>query len=315
MFRYLMVVICFFLAAPVGAMATSHAASGVDASGPLVRLPGHVLPALAKATVEPGGKAKGEEPLTLTVVLKRDDQAGFERYLHDVYDLHSKIYKHFLSQKEIAKRFGPSQEHYDSVLRYLKQNGFELVEGSANRLTLTVNGNRVATERMFDIHLRDYEIGDKRFFANDADPSLPEQLASHVEAVAGLSNLANISVQHGPSDSWLKGLKACANNNDVKTNGGGGAQILCGLGYSIVGFVYDLLCIDANFWTLGHFNCTVVNLNSQASNSWFVSQAYAAAGNVTAITGAGQKIGLLEFDSFHSSDVSDFLALVGAPRV
>ena len=94
MFRHLIVVLCVFLAAPMGAMATSHASSGANASSTSwIRLPGHVLLALAQATVESGGKAKGKEPLTLTLVLKRDDQAGFERYLQDVYDPHSNIAK------------------------------------------------------------------------------------------------------------------------------------------------------------------------------------------------------------------------------
>ena len=103
-----------------------------------VPLPGHVLPALAKATVVPSKPESDAQPITLTIVLKRDDQTGFDRYLREIYDPHSENFHRYLSQSQIADRFGPSEQDYFSVLDYMRANGFELVQGSANRLTLTV---------------------------------------------------------------------------------------------------------------------------------------------------------------------------------
>ncbi len=75
---------------------------------PMVRLPGHVLKVLAKAeSVKLPAKA-GSEPIpTLTLVLKRDREKAFKRYLREVYDPHSRNYHHFLKQRDIAARFGP----------------------------------------------------------------------------------------------------------------------------------------------------------------------------------------------------------------
>ncbi|MGH7985623.1 MAG: protease pro-enzyme activation domain-containing protein [Candidatus Binataceae bacterium] len=100
----------------------------------MVRLPGHVLPALMKATVVPSRANSGNQPITLTIVLRRDHQAGFERYLHQIYDPHFKEFHHFLTQRQLADRFGPSRADYDAVLAYLKANRFKLVRDSANRL-------------------------------------------------------------------------------------------------------------------------------------------------------------------------------------
>src|SRR5689334_20915641 len=84
------------------------AASAVGAArGPGVRIPGHVLPALPRATRT--GRGSAEEPLTLTFVLAPDDRAGFDRYLRALYDPASSDYRHFLGQREIADRFGPSR--------------------------------------------------------------------------------------------------------------------------------------------------------------------------------------------------------------
>jgi subtilase family serine protease len=152
-----------------------------------VRLPGHVLSALASAT--PAPQPARTDPITLTLVLRHDDQAGFERYLHALQDPRSPSYRHFLSQREIADRFGPSQRTYDHVLDHLRRSGFTLAEGSANRLTLTVRGSRAAAQDALHVHIRDYRLGERAFFANEGDPALPRELGAHLAAGAGLPDL------------------------------------------------------------------------------------------------------------------------------
>src|SRR5262249_42099744 len=88
----------------------SPAASRRVTPSSAIRLPGHVLPALTSAT--PGPQRADTDPITLTFVLRHDDQAAFERYLHALQDPQSPSYRHFLSQREIADRFGPSQRTY-----------------------------------------------------------------------------------------------------------------------------------------------------------------------------------------------------------
>ena len=68
----------------------------ISSSPRMVRLPGHILPALAKAALVPSKLNSGDSPITLTIVLKRDDQAGFENFLGDLYDPQSKTLRHFL---------------------------------------------------------------------------------------------------------------------------------------------------------------------------------------------------------------------------
>ncbi len=55
----------------------------------MLRLPGHTLSALAKAREivavdERARTADGNQALTITVVMRRDDPIGFKHYLHDV---------------------------------------------------------------------------------------------------------------------------------------------------------------------------------------------------------------------------------------
>src|SRR5271156_2623431 len=167
---------------------SAYATQAPSAPG-MVRIEGHVLPALSKATLVPSGSKSDTRPITLTIVLKRDHQAQFERYLHDVYDPHSKVFRHFLTQRQIADRFGPSRQVYDTVLRYLRASGLALIAGSRNRLTL--RGTRADAERTFDVRISNYTLGKRSFYATDREPALPLRLAGRIQSVAGLSNLAS----------------------------------------------------------------------------------------------------------------------------
>jgi hypothetical protein len=309
-------------------LATASAESGDDAPA-MVRLPGHVLPALSKATTlsptDHSVAAEARQPLTLTIVLKRDHQAAFESYLHDLYDPHSKNFHHFLSQREIAKRFGPSRQTYDAVLGYLRAKGFHLIEGSKNRLTLTVRGTREQAEKAFGVGIRDYRIGKRKFYANDGDPGLPLAIAPLVQAVNGLSNYAQPRPAHiaifsafcavsigfvanllglDPNTATgkaciLSALAECINSN--ATAAGYGVQIVaqyppCNiLGFDEATPKQPLVPENSN----NSHNST--NSTDLTASPW------------QSATGAGETIGLAEFDNFNSSDVSDYLALVGLP--
>ena len=126
----------------------------------------------------------------MTIVLKRDDQAGFDHYLHDIYDRHSKNFHHYLRQREIADRFGPSEKSYQEVVAYLADNGLAPAKGPANRLTITVHGTRAQIGRALNLTIGDYWLGDRNFYANDKDPAFPTPIAMHIESVGGLASLA-----------------------------------------------------------------------------------------------------------------------------
>jgi hypothetical protein len=291
-----------------------------------VRLPGHVLPALTNATLAP--QAVGSEPITLTVVLRHDDQASFERYLHALEDPRSPGYRHFLSQRQVADRFGPSRQTYDQVLGYLRANGFALVEGSTNRLTLTVRGSRAAAEDALHVRISDYQLGDRTFFANDDDPALPRSLASHVQTVAGLSNLT----RPAPTIKAIKrgfyklacefllapvppppGYKLCApgSANPLKACLTAAEQAA----ENDAPFDFDFFAYES-FYTFER----VVTVSEPCppdtgpvTNAFHWPASPDSGTPLAAASGTNQTIALLEFDTFQPSDVADYLALLELP--
>jgi hypothetical protein len=311
-----------------------------------VRLTGHVLTALSKAKPVSSGPNSEKQRITLTVVLRRDDQAGFDRYLHDLYDSHSKIFRRYLSQKQVADRFGPSAREYDSVESYLRASGFRLVSDSKNRLTLTVSGTRAQTERAFGVRIRDYKLGDRKFYANDRDPALPSGFSGLIETVQGLNDLAR------PRPARTKEIEelceADASNGLERSQATWERVIKCP-GNSSLAFVaavcqateeevfsYDR-CVEACGLSFGynddgwvqqtesrtseHFICPLgfppqgcdlcITPNDCTSDPPNLQAAQVASYQAQVNDGTGQKIGLLEFDTFHPSDVANWLALIG----
>ncbi|HTW87943.1 MAG TPA: protease pro-enzyme activation domain-containing protein [Candidatus Binataceae bacterium] len=299
-----------------GASATRLDVASVDkpsiSSAPMVRLPGHVLPALAKARLIKSAPDAGDSRIALTLTLKRDDQAGFERYLHDIYDPKSPLFHRYLTQPEIAGRFGPSQAEYDQVVSYLEANGFKLKQGSVNRLTLTVEGTRAEAEKAFSTRIVDYQIGMRRLYANQTDPALPASIAPHVQAILGLVDLTHphhttaIIKCLGGELSVIANTDCAAKlTSSQNFNYGECVKTVAGNG------TYNGPCgvtVSGPMRRLG-----IANQSTRHSAGQRASSPLTASSNWGTINGAGQTIGLVEFDTFQQSDVADYLALVGEP--
>lgn len=286
------------LAICLGATATLASASTHEAR---VSLSGHVLGADVTAKAQrlvTTAKAKEEETLTLTVVLRRADEAGFARFLEELYDRESPNFRRFLTPEQVSDRFGPYADAWDTVNRYFASEGFAIVEGSANRLTLVVRGTQAQVEHSVGVTLSSYALDGKRFVANDQDPTLPASVARHVQAVMGLSGLAQAErLRVEP----LKYLLDCSNNAALDPYTKDFCKNAYKNGYGLFGAFVNAICSLLWNW---FGSCT--NLPPPAPDP--------AGRRVTSKSaGAGQKVGLLQFDSFLASDVADFLVLAGAP--
>ncbi|HJT99121.1 MAG TPA: Ig-like domain-containing protein, partial [Rhodanobacteraceae bacterium] len=187
-------------------------------------------------------------------------------------------------------RFGPDAGAYAAVRAYFAGQGFAIVEDSANRLTLTVRGTRAAAERALAVHIADFSLGERTFHANLDEPSLPSEIGAHVQAIAGLSDLA----QPAPNSFALPVIEAiCA------------LQALLPIA-TAPGYVPPTpkQLFDECVVALRNLN---IYWNPPGSGS------LAAPRQPRGDGGSGQTIGLVEFDSYLTSDVRDFLEIAGFP--
>jgi Pro-kumamolisin, activation domain/Bacterial Ig-like domain (group 1)/Subtilase family len=290
-----------------------------------------------------------DRKLNLTIVLHRSDEAGFERYLQAVQDHSSPLYGHFLSSAQQAARFGPSRATYDRLKSWLRGRGLAVVSGSANRLSLTVKGRTAEAERAFHTTIRRLRAGGRSVYANLEAPALPRGLAPSVQAVTGLSDLTQPIA--APADQHLcQNASSLANtpgNNKFKETCGnlcrayaertlpmGYAELLQEILLSFLPPIFSLAHTAVNgansAWGLVGY---CIGASAAGANPGFGNWASANGGafgfsrrGSTAATpreghslgvkpqvgvAVPQKIGLLEFDTYNPSDVTDWLELEG----
>ena len=86
----------------------------------------HVREVTRTGAAKPIGQLPPDQTMTLDVVLPLRDPAGLNSFLKELYDPSSPSYRRFLSVPEFTARFGPTEENYDAVVRYVKSYGFEV---------------------------------------------------------------------------------------------------------------------------------------------------------------------------------------------
>lgn len=272
-------------------------------------LAGHVLPALAQAERLPVAQAAAlDEAMTVTVVMRRADPAGFDRYLAAAYDPASPQYRRFLTPADLAERFGPSAQAYTQVRDYFTAQGLQVTAESANRMTLTLSGARVAVAQALDVTIEAYALPGtaERFLANTGEPALPAAIAPHVQSIAGLSTLAQVRRLPAPLFVGNWGYN-CAGNSGLDPY----TKTFCYGVYKDALGLHNGICSNPLGILLTLFLCKVVPILA-APMDLPVASPLAAAGGAP-LPGSGQTVGLVQFDNFHVSDIRDFLDLIGAP--
>ena len=214
---------------------------------------------------------------------------------------------------------------------------------SANRLTVTVKGTRRQAERAFVLHLIDYKIGSRSFYANDRDPALPAELASNVAAVSGLSNLALVrsplvanspalATACTPSISFLFGnylyyigsapqyltYQTMVDDLGTVLYGFSPLSPVTNLGHCVWFYLTYGIHTDNQFEDdaplspSNRSSSTPARSSKRAKTLATATAARQLKEKQAATSVNSQKIGLLEFDTFHPSDIQDWLSLMNA---
>src|SRR5690348_1052225 len=92
------------LAAPLPIIALAVAPAAHASVQPNVALRSDVLPVIAHATRT--GQVAANKGISVTVSLAQRDPAGLQTFLKQVTDAKSSQYKHYLTVKQFADRFG-----------------------------------------------------------------------------------------------------------------------------------------------------------------------------------------------------------------
>ncbi len=153
----------------------------------------HTREVVRNGEAKPIGRLPADKIMSLDLVLPLRDSAGLSRFLEDVYNPGSGIYKHYLTPSEFTSRFGPTQKDYEAVQRFAETNGLKVTGGTRDGMEVQVRGTVMAIESAFHINLRTFQhpTENRIFYAPDREPvaNLPFSLW-HV------SGLDNYSIPH-----------------------------------------------------------------------------------------------------------------------
>lgn len=173
---------------PILALAVVPAQAATPGSAS-VALRADTVPAVSQSARV--GTLAAQTSVTVTVSLAQRDAAGLQSFLKQVADPASAQYKHYLTVKQFAQRFGASAATTAAVRSYLASHGLKVGQVTANGLTLTASGSATQIEKAFGTTIGTFrDKSGKQFYANTAAPQLPAAIASAVTDVSGLSNYA-----------------------------------------------------------------------------------------------------------------------------
>ncbi|QMU70833.1 protease pro-enzyme activation domain-containing protein [Streptacidiphilus sp. P02-A3a] len=195
---------------PILALAVVPAQAAPTPGAATVALRADTVPAVAQSTLV--GAVSARTSVSVTVSLAQRDPAGLQAFLKQVADPASAQYKHYLTVKQFAQRFGAAPGAAAQVSAYLTGHGLKVGQLTSNGLTLSATGTAAQIEKAFGTTLGTYrDRTGRQFYANTAAPVLPTAIAAVVTDVSGLSDYAvshQNAVSHQSAVRGQSGAKA-----------------------------------------------------------------------------------------------------------
>ena len=230
----------------------------------------HVREVTRTGEAKPIGQVPSGQTMTLDVVLPLRDPAGLELFLKQLNNPSSPFYRHFLTVPEFTERFGPTQEDYDAVVRFVKSNGFTVAGGTRDGMDVQIEGTVSSVSSAFHVTMRNYQhpVENRIFYAPDREPTT--SLSSALWHISGLDNYSISQPNHVKRSDYA--LAHGINDEDVVSH---------------------------------------ATTGSGPSASFRGSDMRAAYYGGTALTGAGQNLGLFEFLGTDLNDLNTYFANVG----
>jgi subtilase family serine protease len=126
--------------------------------------------------------------LHIVISLPVRQGADLQGFVDNLYNPASPNYKQYLSVREFADTFGPTQADYDSVKTWARENNFTITHTAGNRHIIQVDARVADIERAFHVAMNVYQhpTENRTFYAPDREPMADAPVA--LWHVGGLDN-------------------------------------------------------------------------------------------------------------------------------
>jgi hypothetical protein len=251
------------------------------------------MPAAA-ARLQPIARLDGTTELKLAIALPLRNQAALTQFLREIYDPANPNYRHYLTPDEFAARFGPTEPDYQAVIAFAQAQGLKVRGKHPNRTLLDVSGSAADIERALHVTLQVYQhpTEGRTFYAPDRDPAL--DLAVPLLGISGLNNYAlpRPRLHAQPVESRPGVLPPQTTATLQRFNGSTPQRASANPSPTVA-----------------------PNSGSGPSGTYMGGDFRAAYVPGAALTGAGQVVGLLQFDGYTASDITYYESQTGLPNV
>ena len=173
------------IAAATFALATVSAASAeLPAKAPVIPLAA-VSPAVRVANDL--GPVDGTKTVNITLHLKPQNKAEFDKKVADLYDPTSPNFHKWLGDAEL-KQYAPPDAAVATVRKELESKGLQVLSVDKNNFSVRVSGAVSSVETAFGTPLHQFEKDGKTFRANIAPAQLSAESAAYVSSISGLES-------------------------------------------------------------------------------------------------------------------------------
>jgi pseudomonalisin len=174
-------------AGPLGRARTRIQAAINDADR--VTLGGHRHPRLDKAEDRgPADDGLVLERMILTLTPDDAQRDALEAFIADRHDPASPRHGQWLSPQAFEQAFGVSDQDIATLVRWLTQQGFTVVELPAGRRSIVFSGTVRQVRSAFRTDMHRFKVGQKEHLANTSDPSIPDALSPVVTGLVSLND-------------------------------------------------------------------------------------------------------------------------------
>ena len=153
------------------------------------------VPADSKSTVQLAhsalvGATESTRQIKFSITLPLRDAAAAASFAQHVSTPRDPLYRHYLTPAQYAARFGASVADYRVVAAWAKSQGLTPGEEFSAHNVLPLTGTVAAVKAAFGTQFNDYRDSTGRvFYAATGTVQVPQEIASRISAVIGLSNM------------------------------------------------------------------------------------------------------------------------------
>jgi subtilase family serine protease len=133
------------------------------------------------------GRVDPSTAINITVHLKLNDKAAFDKAVDALYDRNSPTYHHWMTNDDL-RRYAPSKAQAEVVRQELQKHGLTILSTDSLGFTIRARGSVANMESAFQTELHNFEHNGRTYRANARNARLTGEAGNYVETVAGLES-------------------------------------------------------------------------------------------------------------------------------